>query len=55
MKFKVAAIQMTVVPENKEENIKKALALYDEAKSTLMPRYARPGWLATGVPATLCY
>lgn len=31
MKFKVAAIQMTVVPENKEENIKKALALYDEA------------------------
>lgn len=31
MKFKVASVQMTVVPEEKEVNIKKALQLYDEA------------------------
>lgn len=31
MKFKAAAIQTTVVPEDKETNIKNALNLYDEA------------------------
>lgn len=31
MKYKIAAIQMTVVPEDKEVNIKKALQFYDEA------------------------
>lgn len=31
MKYKVAAVQMTVEAENKEVNLKKALALYDQA------------------------
>lgn len=31
MKYRVASIQMTIVPENKEANIQKAMELYDRA------------------------
>lgn len=44
MKYKVAAIQMTIVQEDKETNIKKALEMYDEAvangaKVIVFPEY----------------